>query len=86
MKKIITVLAIVLCAFTATAQNATKDAAGNYTAVKHTSVKPAVKSTGKTFTDVNGKVYPVYESAKGKLYYVRTSKSGNEYKVYIKVN
>lgn len=47
--------------------------------------KEPAKATGKTFTDTKGNVYPVYESNKGKLFYLRTSKAGKEYKVYLKL-
>ena len=69
----------------AQAQNAKQDPSGNYIALKSSSVKDAGKPTGKTFTDGKGISYPVIESARGKLYYVRTSKSGNVYKVYLKL-
>ena len=42
------------------------------------------KYTGHTFIDSKHKEWPVYISANDKLYYLRTSKSGNVYKVYIK--
>lgn len=86
MKRLLLLLSIVIASFTATAQNAKVDAHGNYVAVKNATVKNTGKNTGKTFTDTKGIVYPVYESAKGKLYYIRKSKAGNEYKVYLKVD
>lgn len=69
--------------FASNAQQVTRDANGNYIAVKAT--QQADKPTGKTFTDSKGNVYPVYESKNGKLYVIRTSKSGNQYKQYLKV-
>lgn len=83
MKKLIAVLAIIMACITAQAQNARKDANGNYVAI--TATKTADKQTGATFTDTKGILYPVYESARGKLYYKRTSKAGKEYKVYLKL-
>lgn len=47
-------------------------------------VKSADSTTGKTFTTASG-VYPVYQSARGKLYILRTSKNGNVYKQYLKL-
>ena len=64
--------------------NAIVDANGNYQAVTHKKVASEQSNTGKTFTDTKGKVYPVFKSSAGKLYYIRTSKtSGNDYKVYL---
>ena len=84
LKYILFVLAIT-CTVAAFSQNATKDANGNYSAIKTAKTKEPGKATGKTFTDSKGKIYPVFESAKGKIYYIKTSKSGNEYKVYLKL-
>lgn len=85
MKKLICLLSIIALSFTATAQNAKLDASGNYVAVKRDSTLPTVRKTGKTFTDTKGNVFPVMENSKGKLYYTRISKAGNEYKVYLKL-
>jgi len=66
------------------APNAIVDANGNYQAVTHKTQPSEQSNTGKTFTDSKGAVYPVFKSAAGKLYYIRTSKtSGNDYKVYL---
>lgn len=65
------------------AQTVTKDAQGNYHATAKTD---SAKATGKTFTDSKGNTYPVFVSRNGKLFYLRTSKSGNIYKAYLKVN
>lgn len=81
MKTILTIAALLLTMTAAQAQQVTKDAQGNYHAAKRDT---ANKATGHTFTDSKGQTYPVYESINGKLYYMRTSKSGNVYKVYIK--
>lgn len=83
MKRVIVAIAMIMATMTSHAQNAKKDASGNYVAIAAT--KTPDKSTGNTFTDTKGIKYPVYESAKGKLYYMRTSKAGNQYKVYIKL-
>lgn len=86
MKNLIALIIIGLVAlsFPANAQNARKDATGNYIAINH-----AQDSTAKqvaTFTDSKGIKYPVFISAKGKLFYMRTSKAGNVYRAYLKVN
>ena len=64
--------------------NAIVDANGNYQAVTHKKAITENQETGKTFTDTKGNVYPVFKSATGKLFYVRTSaNTGNDYKVYL---
>ncbi len=79
------VIAIMLLA-TSQAQSVTQDAKGNYIAVKKSaSTDTASKSTGKTFTDAKGNVYPVMVSTRGRLYVVRTSAKGNQYKQYLKL-
>ncbi len=76
-------LFICFLGYTCLGQTITKLPNGNYV-VK--SVRDTVKKpTGQTITLADGKVYPVYVSATGKLYYMRVAvKSGNVYKVYIK--
>lgn len=71
---------MLLIAAPAAGQTVTKDANGNYVSVKR--AETATK-TGQTYTDSKGVVYDVYKSAKGKLFYYRTSKAGNVYKAYI---
>jgi hypothetical protein len=84
MKKTILFFAVLLASATTTmAQNAKQDANGNYVAIQHDTTTTGT-ATGRTFTDAKGVVYPVLQSAKGKLYYMRTSKAGNIYKCYIK--
>ena len=61
------------------------DKNGNYISATNSSKADTI-NTGKTFTDSKGLVYPVYKSAKGKLYYPRISKSGTYYRVYLKIN
>ena len=84
MKRAILTLLIIAAGLTGTAQNAKVDGKGNFVAIKHDANSEPGKATGKTFTDAKGTVYPVLESKKGKLYYMRTSKNGNVYKFYIK--
>ena len=60
------------------------DAQGNYTALSSKTVnKVPDKTNGKFFIDSKGNKYPVYVSVNGKLYYLKTAKSGNVYKVYL---
>lgn len=79
------VIGILIMLFPAKAQTVKMDPSGNYVAVNTIKTDTAAKGTGKTFTDTKGAKYPVMESARGKLYYVRTSKAGNVYKVYLKL-
>jgi hypothetical protein len=87
MKKLI-FIALVAFGVSAQAQNIVKtDSKGNYyqdSTAK--SVKIPAKSTGKTFTDSKGLVYPVFENEKGRIFYIRKSKtSGKSYNVYLTV-
>lgn len=60
------------------------DSNGNYFKAKKDTIS---QTTGKTYTDDKGISYPVYISAKGKLYILRISKkTGKEYKQYLKVS
>ena len=83
MKKLFTI-ALMLVSFGTMAQTkVTRDAQGNYIVAKRDSTGTN-KATGHTITDKEGISHPVYISARGKLYYNRTAKSGNVYKCYIK--
>lgn len=85
MKKLL-LLSALFIVFSAHAQTkAVKDASGNYV-TSHKADTTGNKATGHTFTSGDGKVYPVYLSARGKLYYYKVSRSGNTYKVYIKID
>lgn len=68
------------------AQKITTDSQGNFVQVKDTASTGTAKLSGKTFTDASGKKYPVWVSAKGKYFVIRTSKTGNKYKQYLKLN
>lgn len=84
---IIILLSIILCNNNTYSQNIRVDNNGNYIAT--TSIKKSndsLISTGKTFTDAKGIVYPVYKSTNDKLFVIRTSKkTGNQYKMYLKL-
>lgn len=49
------------------------------------SIKSQDKLTGKSFIDSKGVKYPIRESVNKKLYYLKTAKSGNTYRVYLKI-
>jgi hypothetical protein len=79
MKKLAITL-LLFAALSSKGQNAKVDDKGNYTAIQSKG-----KETKKTFTDTKGNVFPLLESVNGKLYYLKTSKKGNQYKVYLKL-
>lgn len=64
------------------AQTIVKDAQGNYRSVKDTA-KVSDLNTGKTFTDPKGNIWPVYQTKTGRVYALRVSKSGTQYKQYL---
>ena len=87
MKRIIILAAILSLNFGLNAQTVQKTKEGNYIAVSKPGIDDKAKDTGKTFTDTKGNVYPVFISAKGKLFVIRVSKNtGKEYKQYLKVD
>ena len=67
-------------------QTVQRDANGNFRQISALKDTTTAKNTGKTMTDKKGNVYPVMISKNNKLFYIRTSKNGNDYKVYIKEN
>jgi len=82
-------IVFILLSFSIQAQTSVKiDAKGNYIAIAKTSAKGTSKATttGKTYTDAKGIKYNVMKSEKGKLFIVRTSKSGKTYNQYLKIN
>jgi hypothetical protein len=87
MKRII-LLAFILGLFNPSiGQNVRKTADGNYVAISTAKTKDNGKQTGKTYTDAKGKVYPVFITAKGKLFITRTSaKTGKDYRFYLKID
>ena len=86
MKRIIILTAFLGLFFGLNAQTVQKTKEGNYIAVVASKIDDKAKDTGKTFTDTKGNVYPVFISAKGKLFVIRISKGGKEYKQYLKVD
>ena len=85
MKKLLVLLMLSFTLFSYS-QNATIDKEGNFVAVSKTTAKQDTIDTGKTFTDSKGKVYPVFKTKRGKLYYPRVSKNGNYYRAYLKLD
>ena len=85
MKKItITLLLMLGFALSSQAQRVQLDASGNFVEVRDSTEKTPPKLTGKTFKDASGKVWPVWVSAKGKFFIIRTSRNGTTYKQYLK--
>ncbi len=85
MKKLLVLLMLSFTLFSYS-QNAKVDKEGNFVAVSKTTAKQDTIDTGKTFTDSKGKVYPVFKTKRGKLYYPRVSKNGNYYRAYLKLD
>lgn len=85
MKRIIILAAILSLYFAGNSQTIEKTKEGNYIAVKATKIDEKPTGTGKTFTDTKGNVYPVFISKNGKLFVIRTSKTGSQYKQYLKL-
>lgn len=87
MKKTLIALTILFAGINSHAQTKVKqDDKGNFVQVNNVREKTPDKPTGQTYTDTKGQEYKVYKSINDKLYIVRVSKSGNEYKQYLKVD
>lgn len=85
MKKTTILFALMLTFTTGFSQTKVKMSSdGNYVQVQGTTASKD-ESTGKMFTASDGKQYPVFRSVNNKLYIVRTSKNGNQYKQYLKI-
>ena len=84
MKKLIFIFAIIFSQY-CHAQTIVKDANGNYTQVQKAKEEPT--KTGNFYTDSKGIKYPIYKSARGKLFVLKTSKNtGNQYRMYLNSN
>lgn len=89
LKKIAFVLCLLTMAFVvgANAQTSVKlEQSGNYVSASAGKDSVSYKPTGKTFTTSKGETFPVYISKNGKLFIIRTSKSGNQYRNYLKLD
>lgn len=88
MKFLLTLFMFMCLSSTLFSQTIKTDFKGNYIAVKDTSKKEMLSTatlSGKTYTDTKGLVYPVYISKNNKVFIIKTSKKGNQYKSYLKV-
>lgn len=86
MRNVILITAFLVMGLGASAQTkVSKSADGNYHAAQRDTTANN-KPTGHSFVDRDGISHPVFISARGKLYWMRTSKAGNVYKAYIKEN
>ena len=66
--------------------NVTVTADGNFVAIPKAAATETAEKTDKTYTDREGKVYPVYRTKKGKHFVMRVSKkTGNPYKYYLEL-
>ena len=59
------------------------DSKGNFVSSKDSSRAKAVP-TGRFYIDKAGALWPVYKTESGKLYALRTSKAGRQYKFYLR--
>jgi hypothetical protein len=65
-------------------QTVTRDASGNFSATGRTAQAAHDSTTVFTFTDANGKIFPVYVGSKGSFYVARVSgKTGKFYRQYL---
>ena len=82
MKKVL--ILILLACSAGFGQGIKKGKDGNYYADTTKMAAQTAKATGKFFFDSKGNKWPVFESKNGKLFALRTSKNGKEYKQYLK--
>jgi hypothetical protein len=86
MKKATLFLSLFLASSLAFSQTKVlRDSSGNFVAATAQKKATADKQTGQTFTTSKGETFPIYVSVNGKFYVIRTSKNGNEYKQYLKI-
>lgn len=79
MKKILLIAAILLGSFIAKSEIVQEG--NNFIEVRQ---EKNDEPTVYTYTDKNGKVYPIYKSSRGKYYIKKISKkTGREYKYYL---
>jgi hypothetical protein len=85
MKKVTLILSLFLASAMAFSQpRLAKNDNGDY--VMQKAVKTEDSLTGKKVISADGNEYPIYVSKNGKYYIKRVSKSGNEYKQYLKLD
>lgn len=90
MKKLFIIAAMLLvCNFVVLSNDTTSVKLEGKNIIVQTSKKQKTPdvNTGYTY-EIKGVKYPVYKTARGKYYILKTSKRGNQYKMYItdKVN
>ena len=86
MKQFILLAAFICASLVSFSQKVKVDANGNYVAEVSVRDSAVATNTGKTFTDSKGNVFPVMMSKAGKLFVIRTSKTGTTYKQYLKLD
>ena len=88
MKKTLIILTMLFAGINSQAQTKVKqDQKGNFIQVSNNvREKEKDKETGQTYTDTKGQEFKVYKSINDKLYILRISKSGNEYRQYLKID
>lgn len=88
MKKVILSVALLLGVTAATfaQQKGNVQLVGNtYKALpRQSDTAAAAKPTGRYYLDKKGQMWPVYQSSSGKLFALRTSAAGKQYRYYIK--
>ena len=88
MKKLVLSVAFLIGASAATfaQQKANVQLVGNtYKALpRQSDTAAAAKPTGRYYLDKKGQMWPVYQSSSGKLFALRTSAAGKQYRYYIK--
>ena len=86
MEKVTIVLGLILASAIAFSQpRLVKNANGDY--VMQKAVRTNEDSlTGKRVISADGNEYPIYVSKNGKYYIKKVSKTGNEYKQYLKID
>ena len=87
MKKLIIAVALLVASTASlTAQSYTRQGNTFVAVRKATTAKESGKKTAYTWKDSKGNEYPIYQSASGSCYVLRTSrKTGKEYKQYLEV-
>lgn len=86
MKKVTIVLGLILASAMAFSQpKLVKNDNGDYVMQKAVRINED-SLTGKRVISADGNEYPIYVSKNGKYYIKKVSKTGNEYKQYLKLD
>lgn len=79
---VITVILALVCSMITNAQNIVRK--GNMFIEQPREATTQARKTDSVYIDKDGNKFPIYKSAKGKLYVIKVSKkSGKEYRKYI---